>query len=43
VAAAVAAAAAHVPYVGALGTHHPLRPALSAREMEIIQLGGAEP
>jgi hypothetical protein len=39
VAAAVAAAAAHVPYVGALGTHHPL----SAREMEIIQLGGAEP
>jgi hypothetical protein len=42
-AAAAAAMAPRAPYVGALVTEHPQRPPLSARELEMIELGGAEP
>ena len=41
--AATAAIAQRSPYVGALVTEHPQRPPLSARELEMIELGGAEP
>jgi len=34
---------ASAPYTGALASAHPARPALSKREMMIVELGGAEP